>query len=82
MSIENANQPAYLVQKNKAYADTCDRCGKHIGHIIENYPAYWMSTRGCNLTRHIGVGVIMSGKKRPLDLCDECAKELTEWMRH
>lgn len=81
MAVIKATQPAYLTQKNKSYADICDRCGAEIGRVIENYPAHWMSTRGCNYAYHIGVGIIMLGKKRPLDLCDECAKELTVWMR-
>lgn len=80
MAVVNANQPAYLVQKGKSYADICDRCGAEIGRVIENYPAHWLNSRGCHQAHRVGVGVIVLGQKRPLDLCDKCAKELTVWM--
>ncbi len=81
MGVLEAKQPAYLIQKGQSYADFCDRCGAPIGRVIKNYPACWLSTHGCNLKRRVGVGVIMLGKKHPLDLCENCAKELTDWMR-
>lgn len=72
----------YLVQKGKNYADFCDRCGAEIGGAVEQYPAYWTSNVGCHQTRRIGIGIIMKGKRYPLDLCDMCARDLTAWMQN
>ena len=82
MRVNNKANPPYLAGKHQSYADICDRCGAAINKVVQHYPAYWRSNRGCHQLRTIGIGIFYKGSAMPLDLCDTCAKELTEWMNH
>jgi hypothetical protein len=82
MRLDHRPNPSYLTDQHKRYADICDRCGCEINRTVDEYPAKWISNYGCHNTRSIGLGIFFKGSKHALELCNNCAKELTEWMNH